>query len=80
MAARPDSHADIAAFHGPVLSIRGTQDKVASAEDHQKMMDVSREGIHIDIEECGHLAPIEKPEETSRAIIEFLNSVKKISC
>lgn len=80
MSTRPDQHQTIANFIGPILSIRGDEDKVASAEDHAAIVSAARDAYHVDLIGCGHLAPIEKPDETATSIIEFLNKVSTPSC
>jgi pimeloyl-ACP methyl ester carboxylesterase len=75
MAARPDSHADLRAFHGPVLSLRGVEDVIATAADHAQMVEAAPDAIHVDIKGAGHLAPIEAPAETADAIVDFLYRV-----
>lgn len=80
MSDRPDSHDAISNFIGPILSIRGDEDSVVSAEDHQKIVKEAKDALHVTLENCGHLAPIEKPEETATAIVDFLNTATKISC
>lgn len=80
MSQREDQHQTIFKFVGPILSIRGNEDTVASGEDHAKIVVAAKDAIHVEINECGHLAPIEKPIETSTAIIEFLNKISNPSC
>lgn len=80
MSVRVDQHETIAMFSGPVLSIRGTEDQISSFEDHDKIMQAAQDGLHIEIQNCGHLAPIEKATDTSIAIIDFLNKISAPSC
>jgi pimeloyl-ACP methyl ester carboxylesterase len=80
MSKRSDSHQVLADFHGPILSIRGGEDVVASSEDHSRIMNAARDGIHVELSECGHLAPIEKPKETLDSVIDFLNKVSSPVC
>lgn len=80
MAARPDSANAIAEFRGPVLSLRGEEDSVASALDHQNLVDFSLDAVHVTLSGVGHLAPIEAPAETSAAIVSFLDQVRDVSC
>ena len=80
MAARPDSQAAIASFYGPVLSIRGLEDTVTSADDHAQIVSAARDGVHCDIAASGHLSPLEAPAETAAAIIEFLEQIRHGSC
>ena len=80
MSARPDQHETIRNFRNPILSIRGDEDNVASALDHQAIVDAAKDAIHVEIEKCGHLAPIEKPQETVEAINSFLARISNPSC
>lgn len=80
MAIRPDSHKAIAEFRGPVLSIRGELDTIATAEDHEKILQNSQDGIHFTLAGVGHLAPLEAPSETSGKIKDFLQQLIKGSC
>ncbi len=80
MSARPDQHKVIGDFAGPVLSIRGAEDAVASAKDHEKILEVAKDAVHVTLADCGHLAPIEKPVETAVAIIDFLKKISNPSC
>lgn len=80
MSKRMDSHEVIGKFSGPILSIRGDEDVVASAEDHSKIMSVAKDAVHIEISRCGHLAPIEKPVETADAIVDFLGKLVNRTC
>lgn len=80
MAARPDSADAIAQFRGPVLSIRGDEDTIAVERDHQDIVDLSLDAVHVTLPMVGHLAPIEAPTETAAAIVEFLEKVRRASC
>lgn len=80
MAIRPDSHQAIADFRGPVLSIRGDLDTIATAEDHEKIIENSQDGIHKTIANTGHLAPLEASVETSKVIQDFLQKLINGSC
>lgn len=80
MAARPDSHAAIAAARIPMLSIRGDEDGIASAADHEAIVSAGSDIRHVTIPGCGHLAPLEAPAETAAAIIDFLKVVQSPTC
>lgn len=80
MANRSDSHEVIRQCGVPVLSIRGSEDVIASAADHAAICDAAQESVHIELPEVGHLAPLEAPAETAAAIIEFLEKVRRPSC
>ena len=80
MSERGDSHEVISQFLGPVLSIRGDEDLVASAEDHEKIIKAAKDAKHMLLEKCGHLAPIEMPSQTAAAIVDFLGIATKSYC
>jgi len=80
MSEREDSHKVIENFKGPILSLRGTEDTVATEVDHANLMKVAQDGFHVNIENCGHLPPIEKPDETAKAVIDFLNQLARPTC
>ena len=80
MSRRPDSTDAITEFRGPVLSIRGDEDSVASERDHQDLVDYSMDAVHVTLAGVGHLAPVEAPAQTAEAIIEFLTKVRRASC
>lgn len=80
MASRFDSHEIIGKFRGPVLSVRGTEDGIASAADHAAIMAAAQDGVHVDIAGAGHLAPLEDATAANAAILNFLEQVQKTSC
>lgn len=80
MAIRPDSHADLKACRIPVMSLRGSEDVVATAEDHAGMIAVLADAVHFEVQGAGHLPPIEAPGATATAIVEFLRKVSAVSC
>lgn len=80
MAARPDSHADLAGCRLPVLSLRGSEDAIASAADHARMIGGIPDAVHHDIPGAGHLPSLEAPADTAARIVEFLHRVETLSC
>lgn len=59
----------------PVLSIRGESDSVSTKEDHELIVQRAKTVTHRDIQNAGHLAPLEQPTEVSNAIREFLHTL-----
>jgi pimeloyl-ACP methyl ester carboxylesterase len=58
----------------PALIVWGRQDRIVPVEcgeQYRRLM--PRAALQV-LEDCGHLPPIEKPDEFSRAVIEFLRS------
>jgi len=72
MAGRPDSSADLERFTGPTLLIRGAADVVSKPEDFQTMLELAQNPTFIEIENCGHLPPVEDPKASAQAIIAWL--------
>lgn len=76
MAARPDSIADIRAFGGPVLILRGSQDVISSAAEAAAMAEAARAGgsstTLAEIDRTGHLSAVEDPEAVTRALLSWL--------
>ena len=80
MASRVDGHQALREAKVPVLSIRGDEDTITSADDHARMATAAREAIEVELPGVGHLAPLEAPKEVSAAIVDFLGKLKKPSC
>jgi pimeloyl-ACP methyl ester carboxylesterase len=58
----------------PALIVWGRQDRIVPVEcGEQYRRLLPRAALQV-LEDCGHLPPIEKPDEFSRAVIEFLRS------
>lgn len=73
MALRPDSSAELKAFDGPVLLVRGEQDEFSTVADFDHMqLHAPHSTIHT-IKNCGHLPPVEAMQATAVAIRDWLN-------
>ncbi len=76
MAARPDSHADLAAFGGPVLIVRGTEDALAPAAEAASMAEAAESGgsrvTMREIPGVGHLSAVEDPDAVTQALAGWL--------
>lgn len=72
MAHRPSSLTQLAKFAGPVLLLRGSEDQVCSAQDYADMSAVLPSGRYLEIPNTAHLPPIEDPEATATAILNWL--------
>ena len=80
MADRQDTHTALAEFRGPVLSLRGNEDEVATLSDFESINNSARDVVAIVLENVGHLAPIEAPDDVAREVVEFLTRLKRGSC
>lgn len=78
MAARPDSHAVLAAMTSPALVLWGAEDTITPRPDQDSMLAVLRDARAVEIEHAGHLTPVENPEATATAIIDFLDAVRRL--
>ena len=72
MATRKDSFETLASLNIPTLLIRGSQDVISSAEDFIEMEKNLKQVTRIEIENSGHLPPIEDPTATASAIVSWL--------
>ena len=72
MAGRADSSSALKSFAGPTLLIRGSDDVVSKPEDFQTMLDLAQNPTFIQIVDCGHLPPVEDPQATGDAIVDWL--------
>ncbi len=62
---RPDSRHDLRLIHCPTLVLCGRQDAMTPVEAHEEMADAIPHGSLVVIEDCGHLAPLERPRAVS---------------
>lgn len=72
--ARPDSRAELTAIQCPTLVLCGREDLATPLELSREMAaDIPNARIVV-LEECGHLATMEKPAETSEAMRRWLTA------
>jgi len=69
---RPDSRPLLPQIGCPTLVLCGRQDQSTPVELHLEMAAGIARARLIVIEECGHLSPMEKPDEVSRAMRAWL--------
>lgn len=72
MAGRSDSSAALQSFTGPTLLLRGADDVVSKPEDFQTMLDLARHPTLIELDNCGHLPPVEDPTASAQVIVSWL--------
>lgn len=60
----------------PVLIIAGTDDRLTPAAHTQMMKQHISDSCYVEIEQCGHFAPLEQPERVADAIHTFLSEPK----
>ena len=72
MAGRSDSSSVLQSFAGPTLLIRGADDVVSKPEDFKVMRDLAKNPTFVELENCGHLPPVEDPKACAQAITSWL--------
>lgn len=75
MAGRPDSVPALAAFDRPALVIAGTEDALSPLAEHEIMAEALPQGSLVTIDGCGHLSAVERPDEVSAALLDFLSGL-----
>ncbi len=61
--------------HLPVLVLTASEDQLTPAKYGTFLSDRIRNASLVNIEDAGHLSPLEKPEEVTRALREFAGSL-----
>ena len=70
--ARPDSRPGLAGIRCPMLILGGRQDPLAAPGLLKEMAAAIPGARLVVIEDCGHLAPLERPEAVTRALREWM--------
>lgn len=70
--ARPDSRPDLPNIACPTLVLCGRQDQLTPLEQHREMADAIPGARLVIVEECGHLATLERPESVNGALDRWL--------
>ena len=69
---RPDSRSDLVNFNMPVLVVGGDKDQITPPEQAKEMAQMlPHSTLHI-FETCGHLAPLEYPQQFTQLMRSFL--------
>ena len=71
---RPDSRDGLAAINCPAVVICGRQDQSWPIENSEELAALIPEAKLIVIEDCGHFPSIDRPEETTAALRDWLMS------
>jgi len=70
--ARPDSRPGLSSIRCPIMILGGRQDPLAAPGLLKEMAAAIPRARLVVIEDCGHLAPLERPEAVTRALREWL--------
>ncbi|MEN3794703.1 alpha/beta hydrolase [Fulvimarina sp. MAC3] len=69
---RPDAAAYLADIACPVLLMVGAQDAWSPVSQHEAMLALLPDARLVVIDDAGHFAPVERPDQTAAALIPFL--------
>jgi pimeloyl-ACP methyl ester carboxylesterase len=75
LATRPDRTDDLARISCPTLVIAGSDDQIVPLDESIRMAEAVPDGRLVIIADSGHLAPLENPDGTNAALLEFLEAV-----
>jgi pimeloyl-ACP methyl ester carboxylesterase len=76
MAARPDSHADLAGLAVPALVVWGELDTISPREEQDSMLAALRDSRFVPVPGAGHLSAVEDPAAVAAALVGFLDDVR----
>jgi pimeloyl-ACP methyl ester carboxylesterase len=71
---RADSRPDLARIHCPTLVLVGDNDQVTPPDAAKEMAEGIEGARLVVVAECGHLAPLERPDAVSAALVEWAES------
>lgn len=60
----------------PVLLVTGDRDPLSSLEEAHQMAAQLRDGRLVVLDNCGHVSPLERPQEFNGAVLDFLAEVE----
>ncbi len=70
--ARGDGHAVLRQFRRPMLVLWGEHDLITPPKVHQEILELAPHARGLELSQCGHLSPLEKPREVSAALRQWL--------
>lgn len=71
---RIDGHDVLASYRDPLLILCGANDRITPLAISEEMHALAPGSTLVVLPDCGHLAPMEKPEEVSAAMREWLSA------
>ena len=73
--ARPDAAPMLRSIGCPTLVLCGRQDAWSSAAQHEEIAAMTPGAVLEIIDDCGHMAPMERPVEVASALVRWLHTV-----
>jgi len=74
---RPDATSYLADLTCPILLIAARQDAWSPVDQHQEIADAAPKATVAIIENAGHFAPVERPAEVAKLILDWLRTLPK---
>ena len=75
---RPDGRDDLMRVNVPSLVLCGRQDAITTLANHEEMASLIPGAELVVIEECGHLSTLERPDEVSAVMRQWLGRINKV--
>lgn len=75
LAARPDCSEFVSSIDIPFLLIGGEQDKLCPPSEQQRISALNHDAQLELLADCGHFSPIEKPQEVSQILANWLQEI-----
>lgn len=72
---RPDSRSDLRRVRVPSIVVCGRQDALTTLAQHEEMAALIPGAELVVIEECGHISSLERPEEVTAALRNWLRRI-----
>jgi len=76
MAERPDVTAALGQIECPALVIVGSEDAISTADEMREIADGIPNSQFVEIPDCGHMSPMEKPEEVNAVVARFIAALQ----
>ena len=72
LVARPDASVYLSTIECPILLITGTEDVWSPESQHREMLEMAQDAeLHV-VENAGHFLPVERPDEITRLIVDWI--------
>ena len=72
---RPDSRPDLTGVRVPTLVLCGRQDALTTLAQHEEMAALIPGAVLVVVEACGHLSSLERPEQVTDAMRQWLKRI-----
>ena len=73
-AARPDGHADLSAFDGPLLLVSGAKDRLCPPHWQRAMLVAQPAAIWLELPRVGHFLPLEAGARLNHALLAWMKN------